>query len=243
MNNENNYTLPFYQPVVSTSLKKIIGIEVLSRIYSNNKFHNPFNSPGNLQEKQKDKIFVEILKKSVQELLVLKKIVNFNLKFVSYNIERYSLINSYPEIIKASLQLSSINTRLIIELVEYEDYFDSKAIKNINMLKEYCDIALDDFGVNQSNFMSFFSFKPAYVKLDKCFMDFLATDDEVLHIIESLNSIFMKKQVTLIVEGVETEFQHTALNTTTVPLRQGFFYSKPVPLHNLMFILNADKLK
>lgn len=92
-------------------------------------------------------------------------------------------------------------------------------------------IAIDDFGTGFSS-LAYLSRIPAdYVKIDKAFVDRL---DKDVHTVEFIRSLCCKLGMKCITEGVESWHQSQVLCSVRLDLQQGYFFSKPMCLTELI---------
>ncbi|MDH2342845.1 MULTISPECIES: EAL domain-containing protein [unclassified Bradyrhizobium] len=93
-------------------------------------------------------------------------------------------------------------------------------------------IALDDFGVGYSSLSYLTAFPFDKVKIDKSFIDRIDRCENVA-VLKSIVQLAKTLKLTIVAEGVETSEQVRRLHSLAIPLGQGFFFSKPVPLADL----------
>lgn len=97
-----------------------------------------------------------------------------------------------------------------------------------------CQIALDDFGTGYSSMSYLTQIKADTLKIDKFFINNLFNDinDQkitraIIHLAHSLN-------MEVVAEGVENQSQIRYLRSVGCDYLQGYYYSKPVPINELV---------
>ncbi|WP_419742830.1 EAL domain-containing protein [Paraclostridium dentum] len=237
---EDRYFLN-YQPIVNPKEDKIMGFEALIRLQLKNKLIMPniiieeINKCDMMEE-----VSVWILKRIVKDFKSLKNVENINEKFyISINlslkeIESIYIVETFKKIIKeAELPKGSI----CIEITENISYKNKEsASENIRILKENGFlIALDDFGVDYSNISMLDKFEFDIIKLDKYFIDNIGTSSINKTLIETADYLSTIKDKTIVVEGVEENYQMKIVkNTKSNKIYiQGYFYSKPLSIEEL----------
>ncbi|PWV97115.1 PAS domain S-box-containing protein/diguanylate cyclase (GGDEF)-like protein [Hoeflea marina] len=104
-----------------------------------------------------------------------------------------------------------------------------QAIATMNDLRELgVRFAIDDFGTGYSNLSALKSFPVARLKIDKCFISNLASDDSDLGIVAAIISLGQNLRMKVIAEGVETGEQLEILRRNGCDEVQGFHFSRPV---------------
>ncbi|MDO7203339.1 EAL domain-containing protein [Paraclostridium bifermentans] len=156
--------------------------------------------------------------------------MNLSLK----EIESIYIVETFKEITKeAGLPKGSI----CIEITENTNYKNKEsASKNIEILKENGFlIALDDFGVDYSNISMLDKFEFDIIKLDKYFIDNIGTSSINKTLIETADYLSTIKDKTIVVEGVEENYQMKIVKNTKSNriYIQGYFYSKPLSIEEL----------
>ncbi len=95
-------------------------------------------------------------------------------------------------------------------------------------------IAIDDFGTGYSSLNYLTRFRPDVLKLDKSFVDNIATDEMMRIVVEGVIELAHKLGVTVVAEGVETAEQLDCLREAGCDKVQGYLLSRPVPLDSLL---------
>jgi diguanylate cyclase (GGDEF)-like protein/PAS domain S-box-containing protein len=98
-------------------------------------------------------------------------------------------------------------------------------------------VALDDFGTGYSSLSYLKKFDIDYLKIDKSFIDHIATDESSIALCEAIIVMAHKLGLKVIAEGVETEPQHQILADAGCDYGQGYLFSRPLPLQEFEKLL------
>lgn len=90
-------------------------------------------------------------------------------------------------------------------------------------------LSLDDFGTGYSSLTYLRTFPVKTLKIDKSFIDMIATDADVAKIIGSIIGMAHVLNMTVVAEGVETEQQLVYLTGNGCDCIQGYIFSRPLP--------------
>jgi len=130
------------------------------------------------------------------------------------------------------LSNSNINpSSIVFELNEGERNTDYALLKNT--IAQYKKIgfliALDDYGKGESGLISFLEVEPSIMKVDLYFTKNLSRSTErqkiILHLLRLCD-----KDVTLVLEGIETEEDLRTAKYLGVSFSQGYYLGRPQPL-------------
>ena len=126
--------------------------------------------------------------------------------------------------------------RLELEIIETAIIHDEEAtLGKISQLREMgVQIALDDFGTGYSSLSYLHRIPFDKIKIDKSFIDNIASDDSSLAIVQAVITVANTRNVTVVAEGVETEQQRELLRTLGCSDMQGYRFSRPVPVQDLL---------
>jgi diguanylate cyclase (GGDEF)-like protein len=94
-------------------------------------------------------------------------------------------------------------------------------------------ISVDDFGTGYSSLTYLKGLPVDEVKIDKGFVDGLATDPADRAVVRAVVDIAHTLGLKVVAEGVEHEAQHELLRTLGVDEVQGFLHARPMGLHDL----------
>lgn len=245
---ENDNYFVVYQPIINPKTAEVMGAEALLRLKIDDQLIMPSKSIHQIESCQMmGEVTTWILKKVLDDypqiLASNKRSPHF---YISLNLTFREIENNeFCETIAQSLIHSNVPKQAIcLEITEnIRGNDDSKTRAHINYLKNMgFKVALDDFGVEYSNFSLLDKFDFDLIKLDKYFIDHInqSSNKALIGVIYYLSKT---KDVTIVVEGVENEAQQTVIKR--LPLDkvyiQGYFYSKPLELVEFQqFIKNKD---
>jgi diguanylate cyclase (GGDEF)-like protein/PAS domain S-box-containing protein len=120
--------------------------------------------------------------------------------------------------------------RLTLEITETVLMDDDAAVNRLRELKALgVRLAIDDFGTGYSSLNYLRRLPVDIVKIDKVFVDGVATDRESVGLIRAILGMARALNLETIAEGVETGNQAHRLKELGSALVQGFYFAKPMP--------------
>ncbi|MGV3582590.1 MAG: EAL domain-containing protein [Methylophilus sp.] len=151
---------------------------------------------------------------------------------ISVNLSRQQFRNpQLVEYIRAVMQQYDIQAHsLIFEISE------THAIHNQNQFKKLLSkfkfarlkISIDDFGLHPFSLTYLQNLEVSEVKLDKSFTAGIANYASSLAIVDAVVRLAHALNLNVVAEGIETEAQRSAIQTTGCNQMQGYYFSKPV---------------
>jgi diguanylate cyclase (GGDEF)-like protein len=99
-------------------------------------------------------------------------------------------------------------------------------------------IALDDFGTGYSSLSYLQRFPFNKIKIDRCFIDDIATSSGSLAIVQAIVAIARARNMTTTAEGVETAAQLDVLRATGCTELQGYLACRPQPASEIGKLFN-----
>lgn len=239
---EKNEFILYYQPIVNKD-RQIKKLEALIRW--NNK-ELGFVSPVDfIRYAEETGDIVKIGYWIIEEVCK-----NFNVLFnngelgqVSINVSPIQLIEfDFVDKVKEITDRYNVNlNNLCFEITESVVIDENIVVyDNIKLLHKLGgNIALDDFGTGYSSFSYLKKFKLNILKIDKIFID---NDDEIDYkIVYNIKNIAHLLNMQIVIEGVETEKQFEVLNDIGCDYFQGYYFSKPVELDEVLKMIQASK--
>ncbi len=224
-----------YQPVVEMATRRIVGAEALVRW----KRGDTVISPASFISLAEESGVISLITQNVMEIVArdLPRLIRLDPDFcVAINLSATDLksratIDRLSELLQKS---GASPGNLLVEATEHgfltgpEPREITAAIRALGIC-----VAIDDFGTGYSSLSRLQSLNLDYLKIDKAFVDTIATDGAtsqvVVHIIEMAQSLHLKT----VAEGVETETQAEFLNSRKVAYAQGWLFGRPTSLDNL----------
>jgi EAL domain-containing protein (putative c-di-GMP-specific phosphodiesterase class I) len=125
--------------------------------------------------------------------------------------------------------------RLELEITEAVLMQNSEAtLRTLHQLRELgIRISMDDFGTGYSSLSYLRSFPFDKLKIDRCFIKGLGDSTESDAIVQAVAGLADSLGMTTTAEGVETREQLDLVRSLGCTDVQGFYYSRPVPVHEL----------
>ena len=102
-------------------------------------------------------------------------------------------------------------------------------------------LSIDDFGTGYSSLSALKSFPVVRLKIDKSFIDDLATNENDRAVAGAVISLGQKLNMRVIAEGVETDEQVAFLCDNNCDEMQGYHFSKPIPARDIEEVLKAAR--
>ncbi|MDB5808346.1 MAG: hypothetical protein JWN94_468 [Betaproteobacteria bacterium] len=118
---------------------------------------------------------------------------------------------------------------------------------NIQKLKAlramHIDIAIDDFGTGYSSLGYLARLPVNLLKIDRSFIMTMAKGAESMAIVSTIISLAHSLKLKVVAEGVETEEQKQLLKELKCDQMQGYLFSKPLPVEQLLHLLTENSGK
>ena len=231
---ERNELFLAYQPVVDMRSGNIAGMEVLLRwqhpaigLISPVKFIPLAEESGLIL-----KIGEWVLRAACEQLLAWQK-QGYEVPRLAINLSAKQFRQkSLADTIASILAETGVEARFIgIEITE------SMLVQNIDEVVETLlkisnmglEISIDDFGTGYSSLSYLKRFPIHKIKIDKSFVDDIATHPDDAAIVKAIIAMAHGLQMKVVTEGVETKAQLDFLRQHGSEQYQGYIFSKPLP--------------
>lgn len=225
--------VPFFQPKVRISDRKIVGCESLARwnhpqhgILPPSLFIDQFEAEGKLAE------LTEILMSSSIAAAARWRAAGRTIP-VSVNLSLSFLAGQ-----GAADRISALAARhhlppelILLEITENVAMSDvGTCLENIARLRlRGFRFSIDDFGVGYSSLQQLVRIPFDEIKLDRSFVSGVVANSRSAMMLEAAVAIANRLQMTSVAEGIETQAEWDFLAALGCDAAQGYFISKPIP--------------
>ena len=235
----------WFQPIYSLKEKRFTYMEALSRLKNTDigdimpaEFVQIAESKG-LIEKLGNVAFEKVCK-FISENRNLVQAVSIN--FSVYQMMNPNLVqNVLGTIGRFGLQPSNI----IMEITEsiFIDNFDLVRKNMIQLAVAGIKFYLDDFGTGYSNLANVIGLEFSTIKIDRSLVLKMEESSKAENLISNLIGTFKDADLSILVEGVETNNQNDLVIKAGADYIQGFLYSRPLPPDECIELLKHQKEK
>ena len=245
---ENEYIKVFYQPIIDISTGKVVDIEALSRWVDPDKgFLSPADFISTLEDShQIFKLDSYVAQRACRDHLFIKEKLGEFLP-VSINFSRVDF-----ELMDVCGLLCEITDKYGVshECIEVEVTESALSTDVDGLLKELDRIRdagfkiwLDDFGSGYSALNTLKDYDFDVVKIDMEFLRNLEKTPNTRVVMENIIALCNDLNTTTLTEGVEIKEHLDFLKDLGCLRAQGYYFSKPVPIDELLELFESDKLK
>jgi len=215
----------FYQPIINNSTGKAEKYECLARIKDEDEIIPPVH-------------FLEAARLSGNTSYITKAIIaqsfkkfaNTSYEF-SINITSEDLGLCYLEnyLLKQVGRYNIDPSRVVLEILEeISSISDEDTLEQLNSLRmNGFQIAIDDFGAENSNFSRLLEIDPDYIKIDGAFIKNVLTDEKSQIIVDAIIMVCKKRGIKIIAEYIHSEEVQKKVKELGINYSQGFYFGAP----------------
>lgn len=238
-----------FQPIVDIETGNPFGFEALMRMRHPRK---GLMSPAGIISVAEEtgsigQIGNLILEDAMANLARVSRLPGMGETYVAVNFSPLQFEPGLPARLAALLGRYGIDpSRLVVEITEAVLMHDNPEIRTIlNEIHRFgCRIALDDFGTGYSSLSYMSRFPVDIVKIDQSFIRSLTEQTGDIGsknrmLVEGISAISHKMNCKVVAEGVETEEQRSLLRQMGIDYAQGYLFSKPREISELLSALST----
>ncbi|QER42084.1 bacteriohemerythrin [Thermodesulfobacterium sp. TA1] len=237
---EKELVFPFIQPIFSTKHKKVVGGEVLLRIYSEKE--NRVISAGEFVKVALNLGYLDRL-----EEIMFKKLKNHPElpKFKGYMLFINRAITSFEKFERLIYEIEDwitltqkVGCKMVLEVTEVSliNFVDLVPLIKEKTRQNNIFLAVDDFGAGYASFSYLLKFKPDFIKLDGDFVKECLQTEDNLKVLRGIVRLAKDLKVKTIAEFVENQEIMDMLVKSKVDLLQGYHLGKPMPVEDFVKI-------
>jgi diguanylate cyclase (GGDEF)-like protein/PAS domain S-box-containing protein len=235
----NDQMTLFYQPQVACRTGELVGVEALLRWRHP---HRGLLSPDEFIIAAEESGFILplgqwVLEKACEEARLLQERLGRRITMAVNLSPRQFLQQNLGEVVEQALRNSGLAPAdLELEITEYTLMISSaETIAALSRLRSLgVKFALDDFGTGFSSFKYILEYKVDRLKIDRSFVSRCPGDANAASIVRTVIAMAHGLRMDVVAEGVETEEQRRFLAWRRCDQAQGYFYGRPMPLHQLI---------
>jgi EAL domain-containing protein (putative c-di-GMP-specific phosphodiesterase class I) len=232
----------YYQPQIYSHSGKLHGVECLARLHNKEQqmvmpdvFIPALDKHGLM-----DDFTLYIIELGLSQL---EKLDLPSATKIAFNISATSIHEGFLLRLLACCEKHAINNSdIVLELTETSTLSmtqESKKILTKLRLKGF-NLSLDDFGTGYATFQEIDSMPFNQIKVDKTFVQSMQHKKSSEVIVATTIELAEKLNFTLVAEGVETQQQADTLLGLNCPVVQGYLFSRPLQLKDLILFLKRN---
>lgn len=148
------------------------------------------------------------------------------------------------DMVVSNLERNGVDpNKLELEITESTLMTDiDQSINKLNQLMKHgISVAIDDFGTGHSSLYYLKNLPINVLKIDRSFVNDITTDASDAQIVKAIVLMAHSLGLSTVAEGVETVEQLQLLQSFECEMVQGFYYSKPLPLEEVIPYLKNQR--
>jgi len=220
--------VPFFQGIRDNRSGKIIKFEALARIKQNDKVLSPYLF---LEPARSSGLLPEITKIMIDKTfkIMANNDYTFSINLTEDDLTRHYILEYLNE---KSAQYKIKPTRIILEILEGISASGKKNhIKQLDALKEQgYTLAIDDFGVEYSNFERILDLDIDFLKIDAKYIKDIDTNKKSYEITRAIVFFAKNANIPCVAEFVHNQNVQKVVEELGIEYSQGYYFSEPSPL-------------
>ncbi len=217
--------VPFFQPIVNCKTKEISKFEVLSRGLLDGEEINPYFF---IPIAEKTGLISEITRMIIKKSFAVQKEIK---KELSINLSNQDLIGDYliPFLIDITKEYGINPKDITFEIIENIVMNEQTQIiiQTLNEIKELgFQIAIDDFGADNSNFKRLVDIDCDVLKIDRIFIQNVDKNKKNRLIVQAIVNLAKTLKIETVAEFVENEEIFEVVKECGVDYAQGYYFGK-----------------
>lgn len=233
----NNEFVLYYQPKVSMITGELCGAEALIRwVKPNGTIIPPMDF---IPLAEKSQFIQEITKYVFKKLVIDSAIINAVNHSISVSFNTSG--KDFHDNILTDIIIDAVNSRAIdptkieIEVTETILVDEVHAKKCLNKLADIgIPIAMDDFGTGHSGLVELSKWPFSILKIDQKFIRGLSDSNKDREILQASIRMAHQLNMDVVAEGIEDQETYRVLQEYGCKIGQGYWISKPLPLHEFI---------
>ena len=233
-----------YQPKIDLKSKSLAGVEALVR------WHDPsrgFISPMHfIQQCEKAGRMEHLTRYVLQSACSAGQLLHSRGRRITMAINISATLLGdmrIVSVVRTVLDATSFDPKfLVLEITETARITDYAAAGSV--LEELrtigVKISMDDFGVGAASFEAFYELPFDELKIDRLFVSNMAQNSKARAIVASVAAMGHEARITVVAEGLENPQDIGLLEAIGCQQVQGFAFSRPISLTNLLEYNEAD---
>ncbi|MGC6386362.1 cyclic di-GMP phosphodiesterase [Ewingella sp. S1.OA.A_B6] len=227
-----------YQPVMETQSLKVAGLEALMR------WQHPFEGripPEVFISYAESHGMIAPLTQRMMQLAAedahhLMQVMPYKSKFgINISPHHMNKISFRDDVMNFIFAMPADHFQIVFEITERSMIDNESAVREFNWLRRQgIEIAIDDFGTGHSALIYLQKFTLDYLKIDRGFVMSIDQKTLIAPVLDTVLKLTEELQLKTVAEGVETVQQAEYLRKHGVTLMQGYLYSKPLSVEDLI---------
>jgi len=227
-----------YQPIVDVHTGHVHSLEALVRLWNGNRLLAPGQFLVDLTADEMEQLTFAVLDQVLTDIGIIDTVWNTHeLLSISLNLEPSMLSPDCIRRIGQRVQQASVSPeRITLELLETSDFLSQAVARHqLQVLKEKrFQLALDDVGSAYSSLLRIKELPIDTLKLDQAFVRHIPDHPDDLLFVIAMQTLARGFNAHFVAEGVETTDILNALQVLGVDRIQGYVFTRPLPLDELM---------